>query len=59
MIKGAVVDWWKWGTKEEHRGTVVKLPCWVSGDVVEPEDNGGRPRIVVPASNEVEFQYLG
>jgi hypothetical protein len=59
VVKGAIVNWWDWGTTEEHRNTVVQLPCWISGDVVEPGDNGGRPKIVVPASNEVEFEYAG
>jgi hypothetical protein len=59
VIKGAVVDWWNWGTKEEHRDTVVKLPCWVAGDVVEPKDNDRRPRLVVPESNEAEFDFVG
>ncbi|KAF2280020.1 uncharacterized protein EI97DRAFT_429785 [Westerdykella ornata] len=59
VVKGAVVDWWDWGTKADHRDTVVKLPCWIAGDVVEPKDNGGRPTIVVPASNEIYFSYTG
>jgi hypothetical protein len=33
--KGAVVSWWDWGTKEQHRDTVVKLPCWITGNVLE------------------------
>lgn len=59
VIKGAVVDWWDWGTKEEHRETAVKLPCFVNGDLEEPRDNGGRPKLFVPASNEVYFSYVG
>ena len=57
MVKGAVVDWWDWGTKEDHKETKVKLPCFVSGDLEEPTDNGGRPKLIVPASNEVTFSY--
>jgi hypothetical protein len=59
VIKGAVVDWWNWGAKEQHRDTVVQLPCWIAGDVVEPKDNDGRPKLVVPKSNEVEFEFVG
>ncbi|KAK9414689.1 putative Zn(2)-C6 fungal-type domain-containing protein [Seiridium unicorne] len=55
VVKGAVVDWWDWGTKADHRDTVVKLPCWIAGDVVEPADNNGRPKLMVPVSNETEF----
>jgi hypothetical protein len=53
--KGGVVDWWDWGGSEEHANTVVKLPCWRAGNVTDPADNGGRPKLVVPASNVVEF----
>ncbi|KAF5855658.1 hypothetical protein ETB97_008831 [Aspergillus alliaceus] len=53
-----VIDWWDWGMKEDHLQTTVKLPCWVSGEVVEPRDNEGRPAIVVPASNVVEFTIV-
>jgi hypothetical protein len=59
VVKGAVVDWWDWGTKEDHKDTVVKLPCWISGHVVEPADNNGRPKLVVPVSNEAKFSYVG
>jgi hypothetical protein len=55
MIKGTTVDWWDWGSREEHMETVVKLPCWYAGSVVDPADNGGRPKLVVPASNVVQF----
>ncbi|KAB8244924.1 hypothetical protein BDV35DRAFT_381915 [Aspergillus flavus] len=53
-----VIDWWDWGMKEDHLQTTVKLPCWVKDDVVEPRDNEGRPAIVVPASNVVEFTIV-
>ncbi|KAK6084703.1 hypothetical protein SCUP515_01199 [Seiridium cupressi] len=59
VVKGAVVDWWDWGTKADHRDTVVKLPCWIAGDVVEPADNNGRPKLMVPVSNEAEFCHVG
>ncbi|OPB40897.1 hypothetical protein A0O28_0009780 [Trichoderma guizhouense] len=51
VFQGTTVDWWDWGSQEhEHRDTVVKLPCWIVGPVVDPTDNGGRPRLVVPRS---------
>ncbi|KAK6813785.1 hypothetical protein RU639_010243 [Aspergillus parasiticus] len=53
-----VIDWWDWGMKEDHLQTTVKLPCWINSDVVEPKDNEGRPAIVVPASNVVEFTIV-
>lgn len=53
------VDWWDWGNNEEHKTTKVKLPCWISGSVTDPADNGGRPKLVVPASEAVEFSFVG
>jgi hypothetical protein len=53
------VNWWDWGHIEnEHAETTVVLP-FSRGRVVEPADNGGRPRLVVPASDLVEFQVVG
>lgn len=54
---GETMEWWDWGTKEEHGDMVVKLPCWITGPVVEPRDNDGRPKLAVPASNIVEFAF--
>ncbi|RAH51056.1 uncharacterized protein BO95DRAFT_75273 [Aspergillus brunneoviolaceus CBS 621.78] len=55
---GCVLDWWDWGTLEEHGDTVVTVPGFLGGEVLEPRDNGGRARVVVPASNLVEFTVL-
>ncbi|KAI1428365.1 hypothetical protein F5Y12DRAFT_711347 [Xylaria sp. FL1777] len=55
FFKGTVVEWWDWGTKEEHKETFVSLPPWVVGYVTKPQDNGGRSALVVPASEAVEF----
>ncbi|KAK8026492.1 hypothetical protein PG991_003548 [Apiospora marii] len=57
-FKGATVDWWAWGDMDEHRATQVTLPSWIAGPVVEAagdDDRAGRPRLTVPASNEVSF----
>lgn len=58
MYKGGTVDWWDWGAREEHANTVVKIPCWITGNVTDPADNAGRPKLVVPASNAVEFTIV-
>lgn len=54
---GATLDWWDWGDKEVHRraGTEIELPSFRWARVLKPWDNDGRPEIVVPASNAVEF----
>jgi hypothetical protein len=51
--KGGEVDWWDWGDSEDHIDTFVKLPPWAWSQVIEPEDNGGRPKLIVPMSNEI------
>jgi hypothetical protein len=53
--KGFTIDWWDWGDAAEHANTEVQLLCWIKGPVTNPRDNGGRPKLVVPASNEIEF----
>jgi hypothetical protein len=55
---GGCVDWWIWGDREEHANTVVKLPCWLHDYVVDPADNDGRPVIMIPSSNFVEFTVV-
>jgi hypothetical protein len=54
----AGTGWWDWGSMEDHRETMVKLPCGPTGDVTDPKDNGGRPRLVVPVSEWFEFTLL-
>ncbi|KAJ7034600.1 hypothetical protein C8F04DRAFT_1101526 [Mycena alexandri] len=55
---GTTVDWWDWGSAEEHVDTVVKVPCFIKSNVVDPRDNDGRPRLVVPGSEFVEFRLV-
>ncbi|KAH6842749.1 hypothetical protein B0I37DRAFT_330220 [Chaetomium sp. MPI-CAGE-AT-0009] len=58
-FSGNIVEWWDWGGVEEHADTVVMLPSWIAGRVVNPRDNGGRPRLVVPQSEPIEFRVVG
>ncbi|KAF3920102.1 hypothetical protein AA313_de0201430 [Arthrobotrys entomopaga] len=58
-FKGTTVDWWDWGSRDEHINTVVKLPCWITGKVTDPAHNEGRPELLVPASDVVEFTVVG
>ncbi|KFX96846.1 hypothetical protein V490_03100, partial [Pseudogymnoascus sp. VKM F-3557] len=55
---GTEMDWWDWGGKKEHAETTVKLPSFISGRVVDPWDNNGRPKLVIPASDAVEFTIV-
>lgn len=57
-VKRSEVDWWDWGTMEEHRETAVMLPCFITAKVTDPKDNGGRPRLFVPASEWFEFTLI-
>jgi len=58
MFKGTTVEWWDWGNREKHMNTVVQLPCWIAGLVTHPTNNEGRPKLVVPASDFVEFTVV-
>lgn len=58
LFKGATLDWWNWGNFETHKDTVVWVPGWLQGKVQDPKGNGGRPVVVVPASNAVEFTLV-
>jgi hypothetical protein len=58
VFKGIVLDWWDWGDRTEHKETTVTLPCFFTGSVQEPKDNGGRPELVVPSSNTVDFTIV-
>lgn len=53
------LDWWDWGSKADHGETVVKLPYFLTGPVVDPRDNDDRPQLVVQNSNVVEFSQKG
>ncbi|KAJ5951189.1 uncharacterized protein N7479_009602 [Penicillium vulpinum] len=52
-FKGAFIDWWDWGNLHDHQDTMVR----VNGRV-DPQDNGRRPTLAVPASNWVEFTLV-
>ncbi|KAJ7669909.1 hypothetical protein DFH06DRAFT_1179447, partial [Mycena polygramma] len=43
---GGVIDWWDWGTVEDHKDEWVGL---------YETSHDARPRIVIPASNALEF----
>ncbi|KAJ5146647.1 uncharacterized protein N7515_001211 [Penicillium bovifimosum] len=60
VFKGATVEWWDWGSKDQaHTQTVVTVESIAFGSVVNPADNGGRPLIVIPPSNQIEFDFAG
>lgn len=58
LFKGATLDWWNWGNFEDHEDTVVWVPGWLRAKVQDPKYNEGRPTVVVPASNAVEFTLV-
>lgn len=58
LFKGATLDWWNWGNFETHKDTVVWVPGWLQAKIKDPKDNEGRPVVVVPASNAVEFTLV-
>ncbi|OAL43440.1 hypothetical protein IQ07DRAFT_292415 [Pyrenochaeta sp. DS3sAY3a] len=56
---GGEVDWWDYGSAEDHADTTVDLPCFVWGPVLRPAHNDGRPKLYVPVSKVLEFKVLG
>ncbi|KAL3427579.1 kinesin light [Phlyctema vagabunda] len=58
LCKGIELDWWDCGDSSDHAETMVKLSCFIAGLVVGPKDNSGRPKLMVPASNSVEFTIV-
>lgn len=59
QFKGSTLDWWDWGTAEAHARTIVTLPGSGVESISDPKDNGGRPKVVIPASNIVEWMVVG
>lgn len=67
IFKGITVPWWDWGTREEylvnaeyitfpyHMGSYDRIEFY---EAFHQETNGGRPKILVPASNEIEFTVV-
>ncbi|PYI00404.1 hypothetical protein BO78DRAFT_391938 [Aspergillus sclerotiicarbonarius CBS 121057] len=58
LFKGTALDWWDWGTKEDHLATTVTLPCWGGPTVEAPKDNDGRPLVIIPAANPVDLEIV-
>lgn len=52
------MDWWDYGGVDKHADTNVQIPPHPWGKVTDPADNGGRPQLVVPASNAIEFRIV-
>ncbi|KAJ5647727.1 hypothetical protein N7490_004099 [Penicillium lividum] len=59
QFKGNTLDWWDWGTSSSHAQTIVTLPGSGVEPISDPKDNGGRPKVVIPASNTVEWMVVG
>ncbi|KAI2899867.1 hypothetical protein CBS63078_7119 [Aspergillus niger] len=57
-FKGGTVDWWDYGGVDEHADTNIQIPPHPWRKVTDPADNGGRPQLVVPASNAIEFRIV-
>ncbi|GKZ23082.1 hypothetical protein AbraCBS73388_009427 [Aspergillus brasiliensis] len=55
-FKGCKLKWWDWGTKEDHMDTIISVIGF--GVITDPPDNDGRPEVVIPASNTVEFTVI-
>jgi hypothetical protein len=58
QFKGNTLDWWDWGTAEDHAQTIVTLPGSGVEPISNPKDNDGWPKVVVPASNIVQWTVI-
>lgn len=56
---GGEMDWWDYGSADDHADTTVDLPCFIWGPVVRPAHNDGRPKLYVPVSKVMEFKVAG
>ena len=56
---GIELDWWDWGSAEDHAQTEVSLPCYIKSGVVDPRNNGGRPTARLTNSDAIEFIVKG
>ncbi|RAH62700.1 hypothetical protein BO85DRAFT_473403 [Aspergillus piperis CBS 112811] len=52
---GITLDWWDWGTAEDHAQTIVTLPGSGIEPISHPKNNDNRSKVVIPASNIVEW----
>ncbi|RHZ50441.1 hypothetical protein CDV55_103335 [Aspergillus turcosus] len=58
QFKGSTLDLWDWGTAEDHTQTIVTLPGSGVEPISNPKDNEDRPKVVIPASNIVEWTVV-
>jgi hypothetical protein len=58
VFVGGKVDWWDWGSKEEHLKTIVTVPPSISGLVQEPKDNDGRPELMVSGYESPDICFV-
>lgn len=56
---GMELDWWDWGSAEEHVDTEVSLPSYIGGRVTYPKNTGGRPKAQLTASDPIEITVKG
>ncbi|OJJ98705.1 hypothetical protein ASPACDRAFT_121268 [Aspergillus aculeatus ATCC 16872] len=56
-FEGCKLAWWNWGTLEDHKNTSITL-TGLGGAIVDPPNNDGRPEVMIPASNLVEFTVV-
>ncbi|RAK99015.1 uncharacterized protein BO80DRAFT_446847 [Aspergillus ibericus CBS 121593] len=54
---GCKLTWWNWGTKEDYKDTSITV-TGLGGAIIHPPNNDGRPEVVIPPSNLVEFTVV-
>ncbi|RAH53136.1 hypothetical protein BO85DRAFT_472250 [Aspergillus piperis CBS 112811] len=55
LFKGLRLDWWVWGSREDHLETTVTIPATGSWTVREP---GEQPNAFIPAAAPVNLEII-
>lgn len=55
LFQGIQLDWWVWGTREDHLATTVTIPATGSWTVREP---GNDPVVIVPAAAPIDLAIV-
>ena len=53
---GCDLNWWDWGSADDHAETEVKVPCFIHGPVQDPKNNGGRPVARTAEAHGIQFR---
>jgi hypothetical protein len=50
---GTTLDWWDWGTSEDHRDTEALLPCFISAAVIDCNKGMGNKKVAIRRARDI------